>query len=584
MFKLFGFIALAAIMSFSMAGCDSGTSGGSSGEPPVVVETFTFSGTSLYTMEVYRNPGRYTYQAGDHYKLTVVSGDDTFVSRGGVVSFTASTGRFVLRPNDRLTTGGMQSLSDFGIQVSTTTGQITGLPPEGIPINEGNFNRLSEGGVLSIPAGDAGRTVEALRVTEEVIRTITIGGLGNVPVDGDLVRAFAGNGSITFNPPGGYFPWGGSFLTVEPETAIARTGQVQVTWIDPGNTRITPAQLNDESTPARFSLNQNFTLRLTIHRPGGYVWNSATELNVTGVSAERIAIVDNLTCNNILTVDIELPRSVSPAPITRLLGLTIRGPIHGETAPTGNTGTPRFIDGLPDCITVGTIEWSSNLSAGNYVGAVAHHATIPLTITTGSPSIFDFEGSATAVPVSIIGITGVAGRTLIATVDASGQPHHGRPNVLILASPAPTSQSMSIQVTFANTLPPPAYTTLPNLEIIGPENAAIRQTSAANLFVGGAPTWPANVQFTTAAWETPTGASGAWENASGTDFAPDTAYRLMITLTATAPYSFGSVGLGNISKQGNAPARPDIATRSMAVTGSGDTILTITLTFDETPN
>jgi len=103
--RLFGIIALAAVIGFSMAACGGGGGGG----PQTVTYTGTSSSGEKYTLKITEYTERYTAQKGDDYELTTGS--------------KKSYGKVVKVENDILTLGPLEDL----LTTFTATVSASGL-------------------------------------------------------------------------------------------------------------------------------------------------------------------------------------------------------------------------------------------------------------------------------------------------------------------------------------------------------------------------------------------------------------------------------------------------------------------------
>jgi hypothetical protein len=95
--RLFGIIALVAIIGFSFIACDNGDAGDDSGNPQTVTYTGASGGTT-YALKITENTARYAAQSGDTYELTVGSKKST-----GTVS-NVSGFDLTLKPSNASTT------------------------------------------------------------------------------------------------------------------------------------------------------------------------------------------------------------------------------------------------------------------------------------------------------------------------------------------------------------------------------------------------------------------------------------------------------------------------------------------------
>jgi hypothetical protein len=111
LFRLFGLIALIAVIGFSMAACGGDDDGGGS-------NTATYTGKSggtTYTLKITENTTRYTAQSGDAYVLT--AGSNT--SKGMVDSF--ENGVFTLIPSNAPTSSFTVTVSGSSITSMNNT-------------------------------------------------------------------------------------------------------------------------------------------------------------------------------------------------------------------------------------------------------------------------------------------------------------------------------------------------------------------------------------------------------------------------------------------------------------------------------
>jgi len=157
MFKLFGVIALVAIIGFSMAACDdgsdssSGGGGGGGGGGGSQTATYTGkSGDATYTLKITENTARYSAQSGDAYELIFGTKKST-----GTVS-NVEGGKLTLTPSNALTALIIAIIS--GNNLTSLTGTITWsdnstADAPGALTTGGNQGNNSNAGVLTFTDG-----------------------------------------------------------------------------------------------------------------------------------------------------------------------------------------------------------------------------------------------------------------------------------------------------------------------------------------------------------------------------------------------------------------------------------------------
>jgi len=116
MVKLFGVIALVAVIGFSMAGCNGPGTDPAPAPTPRTVTYHGNSGTDWYTLEITENTGReaYTSQSGDSYKLTVKKADGTVKTSNGKVG-SVTGGQITLQPSSANASTFTTTVSPLGI-------------------------------------------------------------------------------------------------------------------------------------------------------------------------------------------------------------------------------------------------------------------------------------------------------------------------------------------------------------------------------------------------------------------------------------------------------------------------------------
>jgi hypothetical protein len=135
--RLFGIIALVAVIGFSMAACGGDDD---SGDNP---QTVTYTGTSggvTYTLKITENTARYAAQSGDSYELTVGSKK----SKGTVQNVTGDV--LTLKPSNAETTF-TATVSGSGLTamngtIAWTEGEPTPAPGEMTGGGEGGSNMI----------------------------------------------------------------------------------------------------------------------------------------------------------------------------------------------------------------------------------------------------------------------------------------------------------------------------------------------------------------------------------------------------------------------------------------------------------
>jgi len=152
--KLFGVIALVAVIGFSMAGCKED-------ETDPKPQTVTYTGTAdgvTYTLKITENTARYTAQSGDSYELTV----GTKKSTGTVQSVTGGT--LTLQPSREGAATFTATVSSSGITAMNGTiafdvGDSQEAPTTVTPIPPNNGNNAGKTIIItgypgSMEAGD----------------------------------------------------------------------------------------------------------------------------------------------------------------------------------------------------------------------------------------------------------------------------------------------------------------------------------------------------------------------------------------------------------------------------------------------
>jgi len=145
MVKLFGVIALVAVIGFSMAACDTGGGGTSTGggsEPASAKYVSTDSAGNTYELEITKAGSRavYTPQNGDAYVLTIIYANNTTKTSRGTVTIENTT-TFKLTP-----TGGSGTIITVTIVNTGTAVLITGISGtvEGQTITASNMIPVKE--------------------------------------------------------------------------------------------------------------------------------------------------------------------------------------------------------------------------------------------------------------------------------------------------------------------------------------------------------------------------------------------------------------------------------------------------------
>ena len=207
--RLLGIVALAAIIGFVLVACSSDSSDGAT-----EVGLFTYNeGGADYRLEIMREGGRYTWQQGDRYRMTIRDGNRTMRSDGMVEDFNSNTSVFLLKPDPLTANDTTTQLPTFNIRV-TEAGRIDSIPA-GIPINGGD---LSQGPEFTPPPADAG----------------LIAPPGSAGIRPGTPGAPSGGGG------GGGGGNGGGGGVSPPPTAVVITGIKSFTWT--GATAVWPYQ------------------------------------------------------------------------------------------------------------------------------------------------------------------------------------------------------------------------------------------------------------------------------------------------------------------------------------------------------
>jgi len=130
--KLPGFIALTAVIAFSMMGCDNGTTGGGPGSGPAP-QTVTYGGEdsagNQYTLEITENidrSARYVAQSGDFFRFTVYllsNGEySVALTHSGTVKLIDDSGTNI---TINITVNGEElAITVRGIQITLISGKI----------------------------------------------------------------------------------------------------------------------------------------------------------------------------------------------------------------------------------------------------------------------------------------------------------------------------------------------------------------------------------------------------------------------------------------------------------------------------
>jgi hypothetical protein len=151
LFKVFGIIALVAVIGFSFAACGDGGGGGSGGggNPQTATYTGTSDGT-VYTLKITEKTARYAAQNGDAYELSGGSKKST----GTVDNITG--GVLTLKPSNAATTftatvsgNSLTALSGTITWTNNTTASAPGTLTGGTTPGTGSGGTLT---VTDIPA------------------------------------------------------------------------------------------------------------------------------------------------------------------------------------------------------------------------------------------------------------------------------------------------------------------------------------------------------------------------------------------------------------------------------------------------
>jgi len=203
LFKVFGIIALVAVIGFSMAACGDGGGGGNNPQ----TETYTgTSGGTTYTLKITENTARYAAQNGDNYVLT--GGSKT--SNGMVFSFAngvltlipsnAPTAQFTVAVSGNRITAINNTITWTDNTTATVPGEFTGGTTPGTdpgtnPGTGGNGTLT----VTNIPAkynGKYAMFVGAIADNNDKI-LLRLTGYQSISVsDGDMTLTRISNGSV----------------------------------------------------------------------------------------------------------------------------------------------------------------------------------------------------------------------------------------------------------------------------------------------------------------------------------------------------------------------------------------------------
>jgi len=224
-FKLFGVIALAAIIGFSMAACGGGGDDGDGGD-----NTATYTGTSggqSYTLKITKDPARYTAQIGDAYELTIGSKKST-----GTVS-NVSGNVLTLKPSNATTTftatvsgTSLTSLDDTITWTDNTTaagpGSLTGSTNPGTGTGGGSGNLAGTTWKYTESSPGMGPGTVTLTFTAS---TVKMEFLGQTQLTQNGTYTVKGN-SITIKWDTGYT--GSASLSVDGNTLTTSEGYILI--------------------------------------------------------------------------------------------------------------------------------------------------------------------------------------------------------------------------------------------------------------------------------------------------------------------------------------------------------------------